>query len=54
MTQIFEHYQFFHSKVIENLQEFKSVSDIIVANRLMDEILDVKVKVYTRDIFGDD
>jgi UDPglucose 6-dehydrogenase len=46
--------EFFHSKVIENLQEFKRVSDVIVANRLMDEIQDVAEKVYTRDLFGKD
>ncbi|MFT5706306.1 MAG: UDPglucose 6-dehydrogenase [Oceanospirillaceae bacterium] len=45
---------FFHSKVIENLQEFKRVSDVIVANRLMEEIQDVAEKVYTRDLFGKD
>ena len=41
-------------KVLENLEEFKSISDVIVANRLEDNILDVKDKVYTRDIFQSD
>ena len=46
--------EFFHSKVINNLDDFKQVSDIIVANRITDEILDVKQKVYTRDLFYSD
>ena len=46
--------EFFHSKVINNLNEFKRLSDVIVANRMMDEISDVQSKVYTRDLFGND
>ena len=45
---------FFNSRVIKDLKEFKKISDIIVANRLEDNILDVKEKVYTRDIFNSD
>jgi len=45
---------FFNSKVIHNLHDFKKRCDVIVANRLTDEILDVKHKVYTRDIFNSD
>ena len=45
---------FFNSKVIKNLDEFKKISDIIVANRLEKDILDVKEKVFTRDIFNND
>lgn len=45
---------FFNSKVIKNLAEFKSMSDVIVANRLSDNIRDVEDKVYTRDIFNND
>ena len=46
--------EFFHSKVINDLQVFKTTSDVIVANRLMDDIQDVADKVYTRDLFGKD
>lgn len=43
---------FFHSRVIKDINEFKNISDVIVANRLSDAILDVKDKVYTRDLFN--
>ncbi|MBO1923003.1 nucleotide sugar dehydrogenase [Thiomicrorhabdus sp. 6S3-12] len=46
--------EFFHSKVITDMAEFKAMSDVIVANRLVDEIQDVSDKVYTRDLFGKD
>ena len=45
---------FFNSRVIKDLDEFKKISDVIVANRLSKDILDVKDKVYTRDIFNSD
>lgn len=45
---------FYHSKVINNLDEFKSICDVIVSNRLSDELLDVQDKVYTRDLFARD
>jgi UDPglucose 6-dehydrogenase len=45
---------FYNSRVIKDLDEFKKLSDIIVANRLSDILKDVKAKVYTRDLFGKD
>lgn len=50
----FEGEDFFNSKVITDLSEFKNISDVIVANRLSAEIKDVQEKVYTRDLFGSD
>ena len=46
--------EFFHSKVVSNLDDFKQISDVIVANRMVDELNDVKTKVYTRDLFSRD
>ncbi|KYJ87310.1 nucleotide sugar dehydrogenase [Sulfurovum riftiae] len=46
--------EFFHSKIIQNLDEFKKISDVIVANRLSENLKDVEDKVYTRDIFNSD
>ena len=46
--------EFFRSKVVKDLQEFKEFSDIIVANRWNEELADVREKVYTRDILGRD
>lgn len=46
--------EFFHSRVIKDLNEFKSISNIIVANRLSQNLKDVEDKVYTRDIFNSD
>ncbi len=46
--------EFFHSKVIKDLNEFKKISDVIVANRLSENLIDVEAKVYTRDIFKSD
>ena len=42
---------FFNSRVIRNLDEFKAMSDVILANRYNDDIADVFDKVYTRDLY---
>ncbi len=51
---VLEDNEFFHSKVVKDLNEFKKMSDVIVANRMVDELKDVENKVYTRDLFNSD
>jgi UDPglucose 6-dehydrogenase len=46
--------EFFHSKVIEDLGAFKAQSDVIIANRIDEDVQDVIAKIYTRDLFGQD
>ena len=46
--------EFYHSRVIKDINEFKRISDVVVSNRLTDEIKDVLDKVYTRDLFSRD
>jgi len=51
---LLEEENFFNSRVIKDFDEFKSISDVIVSNRLSDDLMDVKEKVYTRDLFRRD
>lgn len=45
---------FLNCRVINNFEEFKTVSDVIVANRISEELKEVKGKIYTRDLFTRD
>ncbi len=51
---VLEEDSFFNSHVVRDLEEFKHMCDVVIANRLTDEIADIREKVYTRDLFGKD
>jgi len=51
---VLEDEYFYNSKVIKDIDEFKKLSDVIVANRISDDIRDIQDKIYTRDIFESD
>lgn len=51
---VLEESEFYRSKVITDLAEFKHKADVIVANRITNEIRDVEHKIYSRDLFGND
>ena len=51
---VLEEDEFYHSRVVNELESFKQQSELIIANRITDEIRDVKEKIISRDLFGHD
>ena len=51
---VLEENEYYHSRVIKALSEFKQISDVVVCNRMVEELSDIDEKVYTRDLFGND
>jgi UDPglucose 6-dehydrogenase len=51
---VLEEERFFNSRVIRDLEAFKGEADLVLANRITEDIADISGKVFTRDIFGSD
>jgi UDPglucose 6-dehydrogenase len=51
---VLEENEFYHSRVVKDLNEFKQISDLVISNRMVEELNDISEKVYTRDLFGSD
>jgi len=49
-----ENHEFFNSRVINNIEKFKELSDVVITNRMHEELNDIIEKVYTRDLYGND